>query len=294
MSFLERFSQQRKPIEASTSPQGIRIEKHFLPEPLAPRASLHNLSQISEVASIRQTGTEVLYPDSGVSYTFSPPDQSDKYTNNLDRCITVILAGKTPKTQDEMSALLHISPFFLVDERAQDSLSVLLEQFKEITAKGAPKAIIAGGLVIRGGYTNLSYKEEYQTLISNVQANLKETLDTTAVVVNPKRKNPHNLTHIYYETSTQTAHIIESGAASRREKRPQIPPTVLGDGERSPLRLGQQRRQHTVYVWDDLVMNSPSVSVEEPPRIVEDIPLEENNKQIIWDEFEGPEKGKTL
>lgn len=195
------------------------------------------ITGVPECLAIRENGQRVGNPDNSYFPLYkSSLDTSDKWTEEAERCLVVILSGQTTDS-DRISSLLHISPaafgtgsFHLSDNwnkyaYFQSEYQELLSELRERTLPETRSILIAGS---RRSFLSLledfSLYTGYEAMVRKITRMNQKMLDLSTTVLRPKHFDGQ--TDVYFDNSQQKAYIVESTYRRWQNKKP-VKPAIL-------------------------------------------------------------------
>ncbi len=223
------FTKKYTPERTSHRATDLTITEHGVWGISKGESSSEKISVIPEITTIKQRGEVVINPDhvgvEGVSVTYSDRNTNDKYTEDLEKCVALLLIGDstTAPERETVSQLFHITPGIFDDLGSRKAVAKEIIEFLDTTEKS--EAQILGGLFAEGG-SFLGIKEEYHGLISTIASltDKEEHRDLVSLarevteadfgiepsVRSPKR-NKGGKTHVYFKNDERKLIIVETG-----------------------------------------------------------------------------------
>lgn len=164
-------------------------------------------------------GTEVQNPDyTGLLFTASRIDSTDKYTEEAGNCLIAVHIGQAPNG-DTLSFIAHLTPRSVSSSGVIDAYSDLLSDLAARTERTTRGVIIAGDTV-----TQPQERAEYTKNLGALKAIHIKVLQADTYTLAPKKYS--GITNAYLLTSLRQLNFIETGftglSAGLHESKPQM------------------------------------------------------------------------
>lgn len=196
-------------------PPGYDVQHRFLEEIPQPFSLVEGLSMIEGAEQVKSTGETAPLPSSHDVLTRTNVNGDPKFTENLDRCIGVLLVGNEASSSESVSLLMHVSPYLFVrGELFKELFEKARNEYTQVTADSQRLAFIAGGLFNRQGPPKHRLNAQYLDMCTQINHLLKpEDTGIQTWISPPKRGDDNNnLTHMYFNPDERTLYTVETGA----------------------------------------------------------------------------------
>lgn len=171
-----------------------------------------------ECLRIRKTGERVENPDKlPVCHAISGINGSDKWTENSDRCLLVVISGQTALSEP-LSMVAHVAPGAITQ-----ASNPFLEEYPDLLSDFARQAQIQRHAFIAGGdgeLTRFTNCRLYQEMINQLTLTHKRTLGISTRAL--PRKETKGKTHLYFKNG-ERVYVVETNAMEAHVKPTPLP-----------------------------------------------------------------------
>ena len=220
-------------LDTETKPMGF---EHFLPR--GHRGDAYSIVQSADVRNVnyyaryknpslirRILGKEDFLNAGGSTYVLSPIDKSNKYSERLEVCTSLVVAGTDRETGDNISFMTHQNPAqFLHDKKDKfvSDLNKKLTTLKKRCVPGSIDAVIVGGNYVDSPSSQnekFNYKKNYLSSISLLSGEVKRVVGFEPVVVNGPKTQARLEDDAYYDNNERRLYFVRPRGQINSETR---------------------------------------------------------------------------
>lgn len=151
------------------------------------------------------------------TYTISPVDNLDKFSEHFKNCTGLVVAGQDKKTGENISFASHQDPYYFLRERNKNvfmkDLKDQLEELKKRSKEGTIDAVIVGGNYLDPD-ARYNYQRDYLASIKLLSEETRQILGFEPVVMTgPKIVSGGD--NIFYANGSRRLYIIRPEVGDR-------------------------------------------------------------------------------